>query len=155
MQYAGNLLVVKDIEKSKKFYQEVLGLQIVSDFGANITLNGGISLQELQSWLMLIGKKDSDLRFGSNTAEIYFEENDLDAFAFKLATLEDIKHVHGIKEFPWGQRSLRFYDPDGHMIEVGENMIIVVTRFINSGLSREETAQRMDVPLEYINFCLQ
>jgi ABC-type uncharacterized transport system auxiliary subunit len=26
------------------------------------------------------------------------------------------------KEAEWGQRSVRFYDLDGHIIEVGENM---------------------------------
>lgn len=45
---------------------------------------------------------------------------------------------------------MRFYDPDGHIIEVGETMPSVVRRFLAQGLTLEEVAQRMDVPLEYL-----
>ncbi len=58
-------------------------------------------------------------------------------------------------EHSWGQRVARFYDPDKHIIEVGENMIMVVRRFLNSGLSIEETAIRMDVPVDYVKSCLE
>ena len=50
---------------------------------------------------------------------------------------------------------MRFYDPDMHVIEVGENIKMVVKRFIQSGLSIEETAVRMDVSVEFINSCLE
>ena len=54
----------------------------------------------------------------------------------------------------WGQRVIRFYDPDKHIVEVGENIIMVVRRFLNSGLSIEDTAIRMDVPIDYVKSCL-
>ena len=53
-------------------------------------------------------------------------------------------------EHSWGQRVIRFYDPDYHIIEVGEDMEMVVRRFINSGMTEEQVAQRMHVSLEYI-----
>ncbi|MFR5683907.1 MAG: VOC family protein, partial [Clostridia bacterium] len=56
MKFKNPLLVVKDIEKSKKFYQKVLGLHVIMDFGANITLTGGISLQTEETWREFIGK---------------------------------------------------------------------------------------------------
>ena len=52
-----------------------------------------------------------------------------------------------ILEAGWGQRSIRFYDLDGHIIEVGENMKMVVKRFLDSGMSMEETSKRMDVSI--------
>ena len=45
---------------------------------------------------------------------------------------------------------MRFYDPDRHIIEVGENMKTVCRRFLNSGMTPEETAVRMDVPLKAV-----
>ena len=45
----------------------------------------------------------------------------------------------------------RFYDPDKHIIEVGENMQAVTRRFLANGMTPEQVAQRMDVPLSYIN----
>lgn len=50
MKYEGTMIVVKDIERSKRFYQEVLGLEVVKDFGANVTLTGGVILQTLNTW---------------------------------------------------------------------------------------------------------
>ena len=68
----------------------------------------------------------------------------------KLSGIAGIEYVHPLMEHNWGQRAIRLFDPDHHIIEVGENMDIVVKRFLNSGLSVEETAKRMDVPVEYI-----
>ncbi|WP_293659630.1 hypothetical protein [Phascolarctobacterium sp.] len=48
---------------------------------------------------------------------------------------------------------MRFYDPDRHILEVGENMKAVCQRFLNSGMSIEETAVRMDVPEKFVRAC--
>ena len=50
----------------------------------------------------------------------------------------------------WGQRVVRFYDPDGHIIEVGEKLDAVISRFMEQGLSTEETAARMDIPVDFV-----
>lgn len=46
-------------------------------------------------------------------------------------------------------------DPDGHIIEVGENITSVCQRFADSGMTPEQIAKRMDVPLEYVVACMQ
>lgn len=50
---------------------------------------------------------------------------------------------------------VRFYDEDEHIIEVGEDMKVVTKRFINQGMSIEETAKRMDVPVGYVKRLLR
>lgn len=50
---------------------------------------------------------------------------------------------------------VRFYDPDGYIIEVGENIKVVCKRLIDSGMTPEQAAEHMDVPVEYINECMQ
>lgn len=45
MKFKTPLLVVTDMEQSKKFYKDVLGLRGIMDFGANVTLTGGVCLQ--------------------------------------------------------------------------------------------------------------
>ena len=151
MSYESTLLSVKDIKKSIKFYDEVFGLKVETDFGANVTLTGGhLALQTDDTWRGFINKEVS---YGSNASEIYFEEDDFDSFIEKLS-LMDIEYVHPVKEHSWGQRAVRIYDPDMHIIEIGENMISVVKRFLDSGMSAEETAVRMDVSLEYIKECM-
>jgi len=155
MKFSSPLIVVTNMEKAKRFYYEVLGLEVIVDFGANVTLTGGISLQTKDTWSSFIHKQDSEIVFGGNVAELYFEEDDFDDFIQKMNDIADINYVHSMVEHSWGQRVVRFYDPDKHIIEVGENMLMVVRRFLNSSLSIEETAIRMDVPVDYVKSCLE
>ena len=48
----------------------------------------------------------------------------------------------------WGQRVIRFYDLDGHIIEVGESMKIVIQRFLSTGMTMEEISSKMDASIE-------
>lgn len=155
MKFKSPLLVVNDIEKSKKFYKDVLGLRVILDFGANVTLTGGVSLQTIESWKDFIHKQDNEINFKGNDTELYFEEDNFDGFIEKLNELEFIEYVHPVVEHSWGQRVVRFYDLDKHILEVGENMNAVCKRFIMSGLTIEETANRMDVPIKYVQKCVK
>ncbi|MCM1566176.1 MAG: VOC family protein [Dehalobacter sp.] len=154
MKYTCTLIAVRDMEKAKQFYYDVLGLEVVADFGANVTLTGGIVLQTVDSWQGFIHKPYEEIIFGNNACELYFEEDDIDAFAAKLNRINNIEYVHPLLEHSWGQHVIRFYDPDKHIIEVGENIMMVMKRFIDTGLSIEETAARMDVPVDYIKTLL-
>ena len=149
MKYGGVLLAVADIERSKRFYHDVLRLEVIEDFGANIVLTGNVFLQSKETWEKFICGKP--VSFGSNDFELYFEADDIDGYIKKLDSIPGIKFVHPLIEHSWGQRVVRFYDPDYHIIEVGENMDMVVKRFLKSGLSVEETAKRMDVSVEYVH----
>lgn len=152
MKFISSMLVVSDMEKSVKFYKDVLGLDVILDFGANKTLTGGPALQMLETYQEFIHTEN--ISFGGNSFEVYFEEDDFDAFANMLNNY-DIEYVHPIKEHSWGQRVVRFYDPDRHIVEVGENMEAVCRRFVESGMTAEQAAKRMDVPLDYVNACIQ
>ena len=152
MKLKNPMLVVTDIDKSVEFYKKVLGLHVIMDFGANKTLTGGLALQTLGTWKELIGT--GSVSFGSNSSEIYFEENNFDKFVDRLKKC-DVEYVHPIKEHSWGQRVVRFYDPDKHIIEVGENMKIVCKRFLNSGMTPKQVAERMDVPMKFVNACMR
>lgn len=68
------MLVVSDIEKSVKFYNELFGLQIVADFGANKTLTGGLALQTQETYKKFI--ENDTISYGGNNFELYFEVDD-------------------------------------------------------------------------------
>mgnify|MGYP003092453637 CR=1 FL=1 len=59
--------------------------------------------------------------FGLNSLKIlYFEENNIEEFAQKLdESPYDIEYVNRLMTHSWGQKVIRFYDPDGNLIEVG------------------------------------
>lgn len=145
--YKGTLIAVKDMEESKKFYHDIFGMEVVNDFGANVELEGGVFLQTIDTWKDFINHKEVCLK--NNAGELYFEVSDIDGL-YKTLQTSGIELVHELLEHRWGQRAVRFYDLDDHIIEAAEEMPVVVRRFLQSGMTAEQTAKRMDVPVDYI-----
>lgn len=146
------VLFVKDIEISKRFYIGILGLIIDIDFGKNVIFENGLTIWEIQKNHIIpttLGlDKISDLNI--NRFEIYFETEDLPEI-FNTLKGNKVSYLHEVHEEPWGQRTIRFFDPDNHLIEIGESMRQFVTRFYDQGLTFEEVAKRTSVPVEEIS----
>lgn len=120
MRLKNILITVRDMQKSIAFYQQLFGLTVVSDNDGNVILSEGLVLQDRAVWEQFLGKKAVPQ---SNASELYFEESDLEAFANKLERYEEpITYVNRWMEHSWGQKVIRFYDPDGNLIEVGTPM---------------------------------
>lgn len=153
MIYRSALIVVENMEISRKFYEEILNQKVILDFGANITFAGDFSLQTKASWANFIDKRENEVLAQSNSFELYFEEDHFDDF-FSRLQLYPIRYVHDVKKYSWGQRVIRFYDPDLHIIEVGESMCSVVKNFIAQGLSIEETSKITQHPIEFVKSCI-
>ena len=148
MKFQCALLAVKDIEVSKKFYKELFDQTVILDLGWNVTLSGGFALQQEFAWLCDL-PKDAVLQ-KSNNMELYFDAEDFDAFIQKLAQYPEIQYVHDVKTYEWKQRVVRIYDPDFHIIEIGESMAVIARRYLSQGYSVEETAKEIQHPVEYI-----
>ena len=117
MKLKNILIVVKDIEKSRQFYHDLFGIDLVLDNDGNMILTEGLVLQDEKLWKSFLGK---DIISKSNSCELYFEEQDIEAFIEKLERMyPDIEYVNRLMTHSWGQRVIRFYDLDGNLIEVG------------------------------------
>ena len=117
MKYKGTLLVVKDCDYALKFYHDMFGLRLLQDNDGNMELTGGLYLQEAEYWEQFT---DKSITPRSNSTELYFEESDIEAFVEKLQKLyPETEFVNQLMTHSWGQRVVRFYDPDGNLIEVG------------------------------------
>ena len=148
MRLKNVLLVVEDIEQSKRFYHDLFGLRTLADFGGNVVLTEGLALQDRSVWERLVQKETV---YGDGDMELYFEENHLDAFLEKLnAYPEPVRYFQKPVEHAWGQRVVRLYDPDGHVIEVGEAMDFVARRFYEAGMSLEEVSEKTQLPLAQV-----
>ncbi len=120
MKLKNVLIVVKDIEKSRKFYHDLFGIDLVIDNDGNMILTEGLVLQEEKIWKSFL---DRDVVHKSNSCELYFEEQEIDLFVEKLEKLyPEIEYVNRLMTHSWGQRVVRFYDLDGNLIEVGTPM---------------------------------
>ena len=117
MKLKNILIVVKDIEKSRKFYQDLFGIELVLDNDGNMILTEGLVLQDEKIWKSFL---DRDIVPKSNSCELYFEEQDIESFIEKLERLyPSIEYVNRLMTHSWGQQVIRFYDLDGNLIEVG------------------------------------
>lgn len=120
MKLRNVLIVVNDIEKSKKYYHDLFGLDMLLDNDGNMILTEGLVLQDKKIWRDFIGK---DITYNHNSCELYFEEKDIEGFVEKLEKLyPDTTYVNKLMTHSWGQKVVRFYDLDGNLIEVGTPM---------------------------------
>lgn len=141
MKYKGTMLVVKDIERTKEFYTKVLGVRVIADFGENATFTGGLSVQTEKSWMEFTNCEEDFFSYQGNVVELYFEEEKFDEFMQKLRTM-DIEMLGEEATMPWGQKTIRFYDPDKHVVEIGEDLGIMMKRLHASGLSVDELVEK-------------
>jgi len=145
MKYSCTVISVADINAARKFYEDLFGLEVFQDYGKNVVFTCGLALQQDFDWL--VGLSKDNILTKSNNIEICFEEQDFDGFLDKLKKYPNIEYLGDVIEHSWGQRVIRFYDLDGHIIEVGEDMKMVVNRFLISGMTMEEVSVKMDVSM--------
>ena len=117
MKLKNILIVVENIEESRKFYHDLFGIDLVLDNDGNMILTEGLVLQDAKIWKSFL---DRDIVPRSNSCELYFEEQDIESFVEKLERLyPSVEYVNRLMTHSWGQRVIRFYDLDGNLIEVG------------------------------------
>ena len=116
MKLKNILISVNDIERSKTFYKDLFGLDPILEQEGNVILTEGLVLQDAVIWKETLGR---EVISQNNAFELYFEEMDMETFVKRLEEYgEEIRYVTPLTELPWGQKLVRFYDPDGNLIEM-------------------------------------
>ncbi len=120
MRLKNVLIVTKDIDRSRQFYHDLFGLDVLLDNDGNMILTEGLVLQDEKIWKSFL---ERDVIPENNACELYFEETDIESFVKKLEEIyPETRYVNRLMTHSWGQRVVRFYDPDGNLIEVGTPM---------------------------------
>lgn len=145
------LLVVADMQRARNFYEKLLGQKVIMDFGENITFEGNFALHLQSHFAQLIDGKE--IAFGVNNFEIYFEFDDMESLNERLVDY-GVELAHPMREQPWRQRVVRFYDPDRHIIEVGESMEHLCYRLHNEGKTIAEIEKITMMPGEFVKTAL-
>lgn len=122
MKLRNILIVVREIERAKKFYHDLFGLKVILDNEGNVILTEGLVLQEEKVWKSFLKE---EVIFKNHATELYFEEKEIETFVEKLESLyPQIQYVNKLMVHSWGQKVVRFYDLDGNLIEVGTPAVI-------------------------------
>lgn len=121
MKLKNFLLVVEDIERSKAFYKELFGLDVIRDFETNVILTQGLVLQQRTDWEQAIADK---VVYDGKTTVLYFEDYNLESFQRKIEESgREISFLNRLHTLENGQKMMRLQDPDGHIIEIREIII--------------------------------
>jgi catechol 2,3-dioxygenase-like lactoylglutathione lyase family enzyme len=149
VKYHSALITVKDIALSRAFYEKILNQKVEFDFGENISFHGGFAIHDIKHFSSLLFQKPPKkgaIKTDQTDFELYFETDELDELLARVLQ-SGAELVHPLIEQPWGQRAFRFYDPDRHIIEIGEPMSSVVNRLAATGMPEEKIAQKTGMPL--------
>ncbi len=151
IKFRSSVIFVQDVEASRRFYQGLLGQEVAMDHGPNVGFVGGFAIWQVEhACQVMFGRSPRQTgQLGSENLELYFESDELDAVWERLLEAET-PLAHSLREQPWGQRVFRVYDPDGHIVELGEPMPVVILRFLGQGMSADEIAERTSMPLEIV-----
>ena len=120
MRFVNPIPFVSDIARSREFYRERLGLEVLKDFGSFVLFETGFAIHDGPALERTVwGEVSSgDEGYGRRNLLLYFEHDDIDAAFKAIAPLVEL--IHPVERQSWGQRVFRFYDPDGHAVEIGE-----------------------------------
>ena len=153
MRYICPLITVENIERSRKFYQEVMEQTVKYDFGENVTFHGDFAIHLKSHYQTLLGNEHLITK-GGNDFELYFEQDDMDLLLMRL-TENGVRLVHPLREQPWRQRVIRFYDPDNNVIEVGESLEHLAFRLYGEGGAIPEIASIIGLPEAFVEASVQ
>jgi catechol 2,3-dioxygenase-like lactoylglutathione lyase family enzyme len=148
MKYICSLITVSDINRSRDFYVNLLNQKVKYDFGENVTFHGDFAIHLESHYKVLIDNKD--IQHGGNNFELYFENDNVEQIV-KLLKDNHVSLVHDIREQPWRQKVVRFYDPDNNIIEIGESLEYLAFRLESEGLSIEQISKTTNMPIAFIN----
>ncbi|CUX53485.1 catechol 2,3-dioxygenase-like lactoylglutathione lyase family enzyme [Agrobacterium tumefaciens] len=120
MRFINPIPFVRDIKLSRDFYEKTLGLKVVEDAGSFVLFETGFAIHdgaalEQTVWGEVSGAGEI---YGRRNLLLYFEYDDVNSAFESIAP--HVELIHPVERQAWGQRVFRFYDPDGHAVEVGE-----------------------------------
>ena len=148
VKYCNTLLAVENMSESLDFYRTLFGQEVVVDLGWCKTLTCGLTLQAHFDHIAHFPAERMTCR--SHAMELYFETEDFDGFIALLAEHPEVEYLHEPLTAPWHQRSVRIYDPNGHLIEVGESMFSIACRCFDEGMNVAETAAYTQHPEDVV-----
>ena len=114
------VLVVEDLDRSLRFYTELLGLALRSRSGAFAQLETGrtrLALYERGAMAETLGRAIRAPDPDAPGFEIGFIVRDVDA-AYAELVAAGAAPVTPPADRPWGQRTGYVADPDGHLVEL-------------------------------------
>lgn len=122
LRFAGFCLVVTDTERCIRFYENVTMERSVArgDSDSRFVPFMHYSVWQRDFLIAVVGRDlDDELRERLSGVHLiaYYQTDDIDQ-AFDELSQRGLDLIHGVREEDWGQKTFRFFDPEGNIIEV-------------------------------------
>lgn len=118
------VLIVEDLDRALRFYTEVVGLRLGHRSGDYAQLATGatrVGLYTRDAMSMTLGTQLKKPTQDAPGFEIGFKVPDVDAAFSELVRRGASPAMHPTTR-PWGQRTAYVRDPDGHLIELAQDL---------------------------------
>jgi catechol 2,3-dioxygenase-like lactoylglutathione lyase family enzyme len=156
IQFKGPAAYVRDLDRSRRFYEDVLGLKVARVMAREgrpiaVAYTAGLSIWDAgDAFASIFGSSAPDARHADHPVwENAFEVQDVDAM-YERAMAAQSRFAHPLRELHWGQRTFRVYDPDGNVIDVGETHAAAVRHMVAGGMSHTQVAEKISLPVETV-----
>ena len=118
------VLVVGDLDRSLRFYRDLLGLPLGHRSGSFAQLATGttrVALYERPAMASTLGRELESPSPDAPGFELGFKVDDCDAAYGELVAGGATPDVPPTDR-PWGQRTAYVRDPDGHLVELAQDL---------------------------------
>ena len=150
LKFVSPLIVVEDMARSRQFYEQLLEQKVKFDFGVDVAFEGDFTIHLKSHFQSLLGDATRyPVTLKAHNGELYFDTDEIES-TYQRLQAAGVEFIEAIQEQPWGQRAMRLYDPDGHIIEIGEPMETAMQRFYGQGWSIDRIAKKTGMPHEFI-----
>ena len=146
IKLTGAVLITDKLAQMKAFYADVMKLSVEMDFGNCVAFEGGLSLWKLTEDYPAAKALGSTIFDAANkNMEVCFETDEFGEEAARIKQ-SGAALLHDIETEKWGQQTIRFYDPDCNLVELGESMPCFCRRLQSSGMNIAQVAAHTGIP---------
>ena len=150
LQFNSSVLFCNDLQQQREFYEIFLNQEVELDMGSCIIFKNKFSLWKLTEEFPIskeLGYTYEHL--GNRNLEMCFETENFED-AVEKVLLSELRILHNVEEERWGQYTIRFYDPEGNLVEIGESMKCFVQRMKTSGMDVKQIAKKSGLDVAYL-----
>lgn len=142
LRFHSAVLFTQEIRQLKEFYEIFLGQVPEEDYGNCVIFKGGFTIWKLEKEYPVsreLGYRYDHL--GNRNMELCFETDTFGTVVEHILSA-DLRILHNVTEEEWGQYTIRFFDPEGNLVEIGESPRCFVGRMASSGMDIDAIAMK-------------
>ena len=155
IRFHSTVVFCNDLEKQREFYEKFLGQKVKQDLGGCLIFQNGFTLWQLDEKYPIAKEQGYTYEpIGNRNMELCFETETLEDVIEKVL-MSDVRILHNLEEEEWGQYTIRFYDPEGNLVEIGESYRCMLSRMKKDGMTITQIAKKTGLQKNMVEHFLE